>query len=190
MTSLDRRAAFPNERSQFPWWASVACVILFLFTIFSVWQSRKSLRQLANAQTRLAKQTLAHSSLEAEKALAERARKIISHPASVYFPLRAKSAPALHVFWNDQLGILIYGVDVPIPAEGHAFKLLLLPVKGSVQPFVAATFRPDSSGNVTLVLPVPRAPLHSIAALVVSEDAAPANTEPASAPVWLGSVPR
>lgn len=190
MNSIDRAPESGQRQSQFPWLALAGVTALLLFSVFSIWQARNAGKQLDEARARLARETLTRATLETDIAEAQRRRKIVSDPATVHVTLQAKSAPALHVFWNDGLGVLIYGEHIPFPADGHSFKLLVLPTKNSVRPLVAATFRPDSNGSALVVLSVPPVAIHTIASIAVSEYPTSANSKTGPDAVWVGNVPR
>jgi hypothetical protein len=190
MNFPDRVPAPRDHRSQFPWWAWAGAALLLLFSIFSIWQSREAQSQLVELQSRLHHQKVAQLNLHAEKTLAELGRDIVSDPASVRFILQAKSAPALHVFWHAKLGIFIYGANVPIPGPDRACQLWLIPKQKNAEPILASVFRPDATGTITLVLPILPAPIHSTAALAISEKPVASSGQLDSTPIWLGSVPQ
>src|SRR5260370_4989002 len=163
------------QRPQFPWWALAGAAVLFLFSILSIWQSRRTRSELEQLQSRLNDHQTTRLNLQKEIALAKRAREIVSDPATVRFTLQAKTAPALHAFWHAELGIFIHSGNVPIPATDRTYRLWLIPKETSSSPRVASIFGPDAQGHISLVLPSPPSPINSTAALAISEESSAAS---------------
>lgn len=179
-----------KNNSSIPWWAWTGAPLLVLLAIFSIWQSNRAQRQLADLQSRLNADEASRRKLEEEKSSTERVRAIVTDSASLRFRLRSKSLPSLKAFWHPTLGILIYGTKIPFPAAGHAFQVWFIPKEKNASPLHSNAFVPDSAGIVTAVMPVDAGLRSQTTALAISEEPIEGAARLPAAPIWLGTVPR
>jgi anti-sigma-K factor RskA len=74
---------------------------------------------------------------------------------------------------------------MPSLPEGRTLQLWFLPKKGP--PMSIAIFRPDSSGQITVIAPV-NMPSNEIAGLAITEEPAMGSPQPTSSASWMARV--
>lgn len=183
------RVPKPREaRSWFPVWAWAGAAALIVFAVFSLWEARRMQIQLADLTARLKAEEAQRQKLAEERALAERTNLILSDPASKFVTLQAKGGPQVHAFCHPQLGILLYGGSVPMPASNRTYQLWLVMKDKNAKPMSAGMFRPDSSGKVMLTISSMPGEMDSTAALAISEEPDGGSSQPTSTPIWVGAL--
>lgn len=177
----------PDESGKnIPWWGW-AGALLTLFAILSIWQSSRAQKQLGELRAKRNAQLAALQKLREEMASAARARSIVRDPASLHFKLRAKSFPALDAFYHPELGVLIYGTGIPLPAAGRGFQLWLIPKVKDASPVHSNVFLPDSEGTVNIVIPIGWDVSGQIGGLAISEEPIAGSPHLTAEPIWRDS---
>ncbi len=161
------------------WIAAAAMLIVAIALGFQVSLLRARLHDMDN---RIA-------SLEEGKSHAEQVAELLTTPTAQRVLLTAPKtapAPAGHVIYLPSRGQLILQANnlAPVPA-GKTYELWVIPANGSA-PIPAGLFRPDASGNGSVVLPPIPSGVSAKAFGVTIEDAAGSKTP--TAPILLAGA--
>ncbi len=178
----------PRERQAWiPVWAWASAAALVLFTLYSIWETRRLEQQLAELQNQVRTERSRNLALQSDRQLFQNALAILSAPGTKEASLKASggSLPDVRAYWNAQLGLLLAGQQVPSPASNRTFQLWVVPRKGN--PISAGIFRPDATGRVLLVTS-PAASIAETAALAISEEPAGGRPQPTTKPLWVGPL--
>ncbi len=94
-------------------------------------------------------------------------------------------APQLRAFWSKPTGLVLTGLNMPMPAAGRTMQLWIVPKSGN--PISAGVFRPESGGQVLLVTASAAAP-EDAKALAISDEPEGGSAQPTTTPAWVGAV--
>lgn len=153
--------------------------------LLSVLETRRLTGELAALRRQLRNQQQQRAALESTREIYQQTLAILSDPQTKEFRLEPThlSQPALHIYWNDHLGLVLAGERMSGVAPARTFQLWIEPQKG--QPISVGIFRPDAAGEVLLVSP-PRAARGAAAGLSVTEEPAGGSPQPTAKPSWSG----
>ncbi len=189
MEAMREPTSRPHERRlRIPIWAWAGAAALVLITIYSAWQTRRLEGQLADLQHQIQAERSQNRAIEADRKLYDNVLAILSAPGTREASLKASGAslPEVRAYWNAQLGLVLAGQQVPLPAGDLTFQLWVVPKKGN--PISAGIFRPNAQGTVLLVT-TPQAKIAETAALAISEEPAGGRPQPTKDKVlWVGPL--
>ena len=179
----------PRERRGWiPVWAWAGAAALALFTLYSVRETHRLERELADLHGQVHSRRSQNQALQADRKLYENALAILSAPGTREANLKAStgSLPEVRAYWNPELGLVLAGQQVPLPAGDRTFQLWVVPKKGN---FISAgVFRPDARGAVLMVT-APEAKIAEVAALAISEEPAGGRPQPTKDKIlWVGPL--
>ena len=181
-------SASQPRRGWVPAWAWAGAVALVLLTLFSVRETRRLEGELAALQAQIQESRSRNVALEADRKLYENALAILSASGTKEMNLKPSGQtplPEVHAYWNAQLGLVVAGHQVPLPAADRTFQLWVVPKKGN--PISVGIFRPDPRGQV-LVVSKPEADFTAAAALAITDEPAGGRPQPTTKPLWVGPV--
>jgi anti-sigma-K factor RskA len=169
-------------------WAGVAA--LLLVTLYSGWQARQMQNQIRELQERAAAELQNRKNLEQELANKQREAAILTDPASVSVALASSDpqTPSLTAKWHSQLGIVLSGEKIPVPAGTRVLQLWLIPKAAGAKPIPSLTVRPDAEGKFDLVVPNPQELMADTKALAITEEPEGGSPQPTTTPRWVGGV--
>jgi len=173
-------------------WFWIVAAALLLAGLYITHRARQLRLELAQLESQFA---AAHQDRrEIQRSLAEtrQTNLILNDPSSrriTLLPLPAsppRAVPPLHAWWHSRLGLVVAGVNIPLPAQNRELRVWLLTSgRGAMLP--AGTLRPHPDGNLLLLyVENPPAALEAIKSIVVTEEPAAAPA-PTTVPLWSGS---
>ena len=173
------------RRAWIPTWAWTAAAALVLFAGYTTWQTRRFEREAAVLEGREVREQERSRALESEAARYQQALQIVAAAATKQMQLApAKAAmPTVTAYWNPTLGLVVSGGMMPEMPAGRTLQLWVVPRQGA--PISAGIFRPDTMGQVLLVMP-PQSAMLTAKALAISEEPAGGSPQPTSTPEWVG----
>jgi anti-sigma-K factor RskA len=176
-----------------PWWLWAGVAALLLFSAYSAWNTHRLQTDIAALQAQSEAQRKQRQKLEQELLAATmKAHEaiILSDPASVKIKLPAKdpNMPQLEAMWHPQLGIVVRGWKVPMPAEKRVLQLWLIPKAPGKKPMPSMTFWPDADGKFVLMVANPPDAMSDTQALAITEEPVGGSPQPTGTPMWVGGV--
>ena len=183
-----RRSVFVF-RSRTRWtWIGVAAMIVF--TLYAGREMRRLRDQTRQAQSNAAEAQRDRLRLEEQLVLAQREIGILTDPASLKITLCPQNpqTPTLEGAWHSELGILLTGQHVAVPAGSRVLQLWLIPKTPGGRPVPSLTLRPGVDGKLVLSVFNPPKVLAETKALAITEEPAGGSAQPTTAPIWLGGV--
>jgi hypothetical protein len=182
-----RSVTFLPSRSTWAWLAAAAMLIL---TVYLGWDAQRSREQARQATNSTAEVQLDRQRLQEQLTLAQREVSILADPASLKITLQPQNpqTPALEGAWHSELGIVLTGQHIPVPAGSRVLQLWLIPRTPGGKPLPSLTVRPDVSGKLVLsVFTLPTA-MAETKALAITEEPPGGSVQPTTAPIWVGGV--
>lgn len=183
------RSPVPVSRTRTVWaWMGVAALVtLTLFSAWDVWRLRNRLRDADDRTAKLIRNDL---SLQEQLALTQREVSIFTDPASVEISLLPQNpqTPPLKLKWHAQLGMVVTGQQVPLPAGNRVFQLWLIPKAPGSKPVPSLTLRPSLDGRFVLPVLNPPKLMAETKALAITEEPAGGSPQPTTAILWVGGV--
>ena len=171
-------------------WTWIGVAALIIFALYSGWDARRSREQVRQAKDNAAETQQDRQKLQEQLTLAQREVNILTDPASQKISLRPQSSqiPTLDGAWHSELGIVVTGQHVAVPAGNHVLQLWLIPKTPGAKPVPSLTLRPDVDGNFVLAVFSPPKVMSETKALAITEEPAGGSLQPTSAPIWVGGV--
>lgn len=178
------------SRSAIPFWMWAGVAALFLFSVYSTWNSQRLERTIQAANQRAAVILQERRELNAQLQLAKRAAIIVTDPASAKIALASQDlqSPALEAKWHSQLGIVLTGQGIPAPSGNRVLQLWLIPKAPGGKPIPSLTLRPDADGKFVLLVANPPELMAQTKALAITEEPEGGSTQPTTNPRWVGGV--
>jgi anti-sigma-K factor RskA len=178
------------SRSAIPFWMWAGVAALFLFSVYSTWNSQRLERKIHDANQRATAILQERRELDAQLQRAKRAAIIVTDPASAKITLASQDpqSPALEAKWHSQLGIVLTGQKIPVPSGNRVLQLWLIPKAPGSKPIPSLTLRPDADGKFVLLVANPPELMAATKALAITEEPEGGSAQPTSAVRWVGGV--
>jgi anti-sigma-K factor RskA len=178
------------SRSAIPFWMWAGVAALFLFSVYSTWNSQRLEREIQAANQRAAAILQERRELDAQLQLAKRAAIIVTDPASakIAMPSTDPQSPALEAKWHSQLGIVLTGQKIPALSGNRVLQLWLIPKAPGGKPIPSLTLRPDADGKFVLLVANPPELMAQTKALAITEEPEGGSAQPTTTPRWVGGV--
>jgi anti-sigma-K factor RskA len=169
-------------------WAGVAA--LLLVTFYSAWDAQRLQKEVRDLEQRAALEQKSLIDRERELASARREAIILTDPASVKLALTSSDPqlPKLEATWHSQLGIVLTGQKVAVPAGNRVLQLWLIPKQPGGKPIPSLVVRPDANGKFALLVPNPPELMAATKALAITEEPEGGSPQPTTSPKWVGGV--
>lgn len=180
------RAKTP-QRAWIPAWAWAAAAALVLFAGYTTFQMRQFSREVAALERQGAQEEQRSRALDSERERYLQALNIIGATSTRHLQLKPGTAamPPMTAYWNPQMGLVLAADKMPAVQPGRTLQLWVVPQQGA--PVSVGIFRPNSAGQVLMVMPPANAMLMA-KALAISEEPAGGSPQPTSTPTWVGPV--
>jgi anti-sigma-K factor RskA len=176
------RVAAPSRNPYLAW--AIAAGLL-VFAVLTSNRARNLEGQLAGLQERFEQLAAEHEQVLGETETYRRLLAIVSAPGTRAVSLNAPQSPQLQAYWNEPLGLVLVGQNVPAPAPDRTLQLWIIPAQGA--PIDAGIFRPDASGRA-LYIASPTVGLSQAAALAITDEPAGGQPQPTTTPIWVGQI--
>ncbi|MBZ5526952.1 MAG: anti-sigma factor [Acidobacteriia bacterium] len=186
-------ASQPGQRISLFWFWILAAALL-LAGLYITHRARQLQQELAQLETQYA---AAHEDRrEIQRSLEETRQTtlILNDPASrriALLPTPAsphRAVPPLHAWWHPKLGLVVAGVNIPLPAGDRELRVWLLTADPGGNMLPAGTLRPHPDGTLLLLyVENPPASIEATKSILVTEEPAGAGAAPTSSPLWSGS---
>jgi hypothetical protein len=175
------------RRELFPAWAWIAATALALVTGYAIRQMGNQNTQMALLRKQMKLAISQNQALQNQLEQGRMAASIMLSPDSVQMKLmpRDKNMPTVRAYLHPHMGVAITADQMPSLPEGRTLQLWFLRKKGL--PMSIAIFRPDSSGQITVVAPV-NMPSNEIAGVTITEEPAMGSPQPTSSPSWMAQI--
>lgn len=172
----------PGWREALAWAMAAGMLVFALVSRRQVTDLRIVTEQLNTRQEALVSQ---RDDLLETRDRFDRILEILSAPETRAVSLDGDLRPRVHAYWNESLGLVLAGADLPVPASGRTLQLWIVPKEGA--PVSVDVFRPDDGGAALLVAQA-ATPITEAAALAISDEPAGGSPQPTTTPVWVGPV--
>jgi anti-sigma-K factor RskA len=182
---LQAVAAPKPSRSWTPYVAWAAAAALLVIALFTARRAQDLESEVAGLQQRYDQLSAEHEQIVAETETYRRVLSIVSAPGTRSVSLSAPQSPQLQAYWNEPLGLLLAGQNVPAPAPDRTLQLWIIPTQGN--PIDAGIFRPDASGRA-LYIATPGVSISQAAALAITDEPAGGQPQPTTTPIWVGQI--
>ena len=171
-------------------WTWMGVAALIILTLYSGWNTLRLQEQARQARDGAAEAERGQRKLQEQLALTEREVSILTDPASVRISLLPQNAqaPQLEAMWHSQLGIVVTGQQIPVPAGRRVWQLWLIPKTPGAKPVPSLTVRPDPDGKFVLPVFTPPKLIAETKALAITEEPAGGSLQPTTAPRWVGGI--
>jgi anti-sigma-K factor RskA len=186
--SASRRPVLVFRPRTFWTWVGVAALIIL--TLYSGWNTLRLQEQARQARDTAVEAERDQRKLQEQLALTEREVSILTDTASVRISLLPQNAqaPQLEAMWHSELGIVVTGQQIPVPAGSRVWQLWLIPKTPGAKPVPSLTVRPDPDGKFVLPVFTPPKLIAETRALAITEEPAGGSLQPTSAPRWVGGI--
>jgi anti-sigma-K factor RskA len=174
-----------QSRSWAPYLAWAVAAGLLIFAVLTGRRAQTLGVELASLQQRYDQLSTEHEKILTETETYRRVLAIVSAPGTRAVSLRAPQSPQLQAYWNEPLGLVLAGQNVPAPAPDRTLQLWIIPAQGN--PINAGIFRPDDTGR-TLYITSPTVSIAQAAALAITDEPAGGQPQPTTTPIWVGPI--
>jgi anti-sigma factor RsiW len=177
-------------KSAIPFWLWAGVAALLVFSIYSAWNTRRLQDEILQANHRAATLVEEGHKLDQQLAAAKLEAKILMDPSSVKITLPGSDAkgPQLEAKWNSQLGVVVMGEKIPMPAEHHVLQLWFIPKDPKAKPMPSMMTWPDANGKFVILVSNPPESMDNTKALAITEEPEGGSPWPTSTPRWVGGV--
>jgi anti-sigma-K factor RskA len=172
----------PAKRAIPLWmWAGIAA--LFLFSVYSGWQTERLRNEIRVTNERAASILQQHQDLDAQLAIAKREALILTDPASV--KIVDPQHPSMEAVWHSKLGIVLTGQKLTATAGNRVFQLWLIPKTPGATPIPSLVVRPDAEGKIVLLIANPPGAMEATKALAITEEPEGGSQAPTTTPTLV-----
>jgi hypothetical protein len=158
---------------------------MLVFALFTARRAQNLEAEIAGVQQRYDELSAEHDQIVAETETYRRLLTIVSAPGTRAVSLNAPQSPQLQAYWNEPLGLVLAGQNVPAPAPDRTLQLWIIPAEGN--PINAGIFRPDPTGRA-LHITSPGVSINQAAALAITDEPAGGQPQPTTTPIWIGQI--
>ncbi len=185
--SIGKGRAKAPERVWIPAWAWVAAAALVLFAGYTTFQMRQFSREVAVLEKQSAQEEQRSRALDSERERYLQALNIIGAATTRHLQLKPEKTamPPMTAYWNPGMGLVLAADKMPEMPPGRTLQLWVVPQQGA--PISVGIFRPNTAGQVLMVMPPANAMLMA-KALAISDEPAGGSPQPTSTPEWVGPV--
>jgi hypothetical protein len=171
-------------------WTWIGVTALIVLALYSGWNTLRLQEQARQARYSAANAERDQRRLQEQLALTEREVTILTDPTSVRISLLPQNAqaPQLEARWHSQLGIVVTGQQIPVPAGSRVLQLWLIPKTPGAKPVPSLTVRPDLGGKFVLSVFAPPRLMAETKALAFTEEPAGGSLQPTTTPRWVGGI--
>jgi len=171
-------------------WTWMGVAALIILTLYSGWNTRRLQEQASQARDSAAEAERDQRKLQEQLAVTEREVSILADPASVRISLLPQNAqaPQLEAMWHPELGIVVTGQQIPVPAGSRVWQLWLIPKTPGAKPVPSLTVRPGPGGKFVLPVFTPPKLIAETKALAITEEPAGGSPQPTTTPRWVGGI--
>jgi anti-sigma-K factor RskA len=176
-----------HSRTWIPAWAWAAAVILVLFSGYTTWQMRQFQHEVVELERQGVAVRQRNAALDSERERYLQALNIMAATATKRMQLKPGKAamPPMNAYWNPSMGLVLSAEKMPNMPPDRTLQLWVVPKQG--MPISVGIFRPNSDGQVMMVMP-PAEAMNMAKALAISEEPAGGSPQPTSTPEWVGPV--
>lgn len=181
MTDQSKRSVWiPN-------WALAIAIALLAVAVYSTWRMMQIARELPDLQARAAQEQLRSQALGAARQPYQQGLRIVEAADTSKFVVTGTNStrPSITVYWNSKMGLALVADRLPGVNADRTLQLWIAPRKGTA--VSVATFRPDESGRLFVVLP-PNAASNAPETLLVTEEPAGGSPHPTMPAEWTATA--
>jgi Anti-sigma-K factor rskA/Putative zinc-finger len=173
-----------------PVWLQAVAAALLVFSIYSVWNTRRLEVEIRESNERAAVLQAEGLKIREQLADAERGATIMMDPTSHKIALWGEHAhpETLEAKWHSQLGVCIMGEKVPMPSANHVLQVWFIPKREGAKPMPSAMVRPDATGKLMLYVSAPPESMDNTKAIAITEEPAGGSGWPTTPILWSGNV--
>ena len=178
------------SKSAIPFWLWAGVAALLVFSVYSARNTRQLQTQIREANNRAAALLQEREKTEQQLALAKREAMILMDPSSVKIAPTGHDAQglSLEAKWNSQLGIVVMGEKIPMPAEHHVLQLWFIPKDPKAKPMPSMMTWPDANGKFVMLVSNPPESMDNTKAIAITEEPAGGSGWPTTPILWSGNV--
>jgi anti-sigma-K factor RskA len=177
-------------KSAIPFWLWAGVAALLIFSIYSAWNTRQLQTEIREANNRAATLDDERQKIEQQLALEKRKAMILMDPSSVKISPAGHDAQglSLEAKWNSQLGVVVMGEKIPMPAEHHVLQLWFIPKDPKAKPMPSMMSWPDANGKFVMLVSNPPESMDNTKALAITEEPEGGSPWPTTTPRWVAGV--
>jgi hypothetical protein len=171
-------------------WLWVGVAALLVMTFYAAWDARLLRNEVRQVGAQSFAEMQQRQRLQTQLAILQREKNILTDPASVKIALTPSNPqmPELEATWHSELGIIVSGRRVALPAGDRVLQLWLIPKAPAGKPIPSLTIRPDADGKVFLLVANPPETMEKTKALAITEESSGGSQLPTTPPQWVGGV--
>ena len=171
-------------------WMWVGAAALLLLSVYSRYKMAESKAEIEVLKLQTREMQKERDQVELELREAKREAMILTDPASVKVALAASKPqmPQLEAMWHSQMGLVLTGQRVPMPAGNRVLQLWLIPKAPGSKPMPSMTMRPDADGKLMLLVANPPGVMADTKALAITEEPEGGSAQPTTTPAWVGGL--
>ncbi|HEY2548242.1 MAG TPA: anti-sigma factor [Candidatus Acidoferrum sp.] len=180
-----------STKPAIPLWLLAGVAALLIFSIYSAWNARRLHDEIRQADERAAQLFQERQKTEEQLAMAKREAMILMDPTSIKIPMAGsdKQGPQLEAKWHPQLGIVVMGDKIPMPAPHHVLQLWFIPKEKGAKPMPSMMTWPDANGKFVMVVSNPPESMDATKALAITEEPEGGSHWPTTTPIYVGPSP-
>ena len=184
---INARGRKAAARPWIPAWAWAAAAVLVIFSGYTTWQMRQFAKEVTVLERQGAQERAQAQALNSERDRYVQALNIMAASATRRLELKPgkPAMPAVAAYWNPAMGLVLSAEMMPKMADDRTLQLWVVPRQGP--PISVGIFRPNTQGQVLMVMP-PAQAMNMAKALAISEEPAGGSPQPTSTPAWVGPV--
>ena len=177
-------------KSAVPFWLWAGVAALLVFSIYSTWNMRRLHDEILQANNRAATLDDERQKIEKQLALEKRKAMILMDPNSVKITPAGHDTQglSLEAKWNSQLGVVVMGEKIPMPAEHHVLQLWFIPKDPKAKPMPSMMSWPDANGKFVMLVSNPPESMDNTKALAITEEPEGGSPWPTTTPRWVAGV--